>query len=161
LLSAGIGFIEGVGGIVNVEYGLLGNKRTGAFTAGLFGSIMWDEWAMKIDNEVIDRTYYASGFRIAYRYDLIRRLEMYVSLWTGMIYIEDYVVSVTFPYRYDPTFGITYIGRPSYKKHPNNMFIWQGGGYLGFRYHFSNVVGLYVEGGYGIPIIHGGFTFSL
>jgi hypothetical protein len=38
--------------------------------------------------------------------------------------------------------------------------MWQGGGYLGFRYHFSNVVGVYVEGGYGIPIINAGFAFS-
>jgi hypothetical protein len=161
LLSAGIGFIDGVGGIVNVEYGLVGNKKAGVLTAGLFGSIMWDDWTMNIYPEAVDRKHYSAGFRMAYRYDLICRLEMYVALWTGMIYMEDYAVGGSLPYSYyDPTAGTTVTSKPSYGKYPHNTLMWQGGGYLGFRYHFCNVAGLYVEGGYGLPVINGGVTFS-
>jgi hypothetical protein len=150
LLSAGVGFIEGVGANINVEYGLLGNRKTGALMVGLFGSIMWHSW---LPREIfsgwpgadIDRNFYTVGFRTAYRYDLTRRFEIYVALWTGMIYSEDYSMTTI---------------APSSEKCPCNKYMWQGGGYLGFRYHFSNVVGLYVEGGYGIPIINAGFAFS-
>jgi hypothetical protein len=161
LVNAGIGFIEGVGGMFGVDYGLVGNRKTGVLTAGIFGSIMWSDWTSEWSRETLDRKYYSAGFRVAYRHDLVRRLEMYVAFWTGMVYLEDYAVSggISYPYPYyDPNRKEQWA---PYEKYPHNTFMWHGGGYLGFRYRFSDAVGLYVEGGYGVPVINSGFTFSL
>jgi hypothetical protein len=164
LLSAGAGFIEGAGVNINVEYGLVGNRRTGALMAGLFGSIMWSAVShssiLDVSIPDTDRTYYTVGFRTAYHYELLHRLEIYVALWTGVIYLKDYMVSADYSYDYWDSTGFSHHQGSGAKKYPYNEYLWQGGGYLGFRYHFSNAVGLYVEGGYCISIINAGFTFS-
>jgi hypothetical protein len=168
LLSAGAGFIEGAGVNINVEYGLVGNRKTGALTAGLFGSGMWHSRPLRefyggAPDADIDESYYAAGIRATYRYELLHRLEIYVALWTGMLCHKGYAVSFNL-YQSGHWEGSTYYssgGRSNrYEKFPVYEYLWHGGGYLGFRYHFSNAVGLYVEGGYGIPIINAGFTFS-
>jgi hypothetical protein len=167
LISAGAGFIEGAGVNINVEYGLLGNRKTGALMAGLFGSGMWYSRSLRefhggAPDADIDETYYAAGIRATYRYELLHRLEIYVTLWTGMLCQKGYAVG--FDHRSGYWEGSVYYssgGRSNrYEKYPFYEYLWQGGGYLGFRYHFSNAVGLYVEGGYGISIINAGFAFS-
>jgi hypothetical protein len=165
LLSVGIGFIEGVGVNINMEYGLLGNRKTGALMAGLFGSGMWGavshDRIFGVSIPDTDRAYYTFGFRTAYRYELLHRLEIYMALWTGMIYLQDYMVSADYSYDYWDSTGLSHHKGSGSQKYSHNEYMWQGGGYLGFRYHFSNIVGLYIEGGYGVPVISGGLALSL
>ncbi|MDR0668256.1 MAG: hypothetical protein LBF90_06535 [Prevotellaceae bacterium] len=101
LLNTGIGFIEDVGITVNVEYGLLGNRKTGALTAGLFASGMWGvetyDWIPGMSIPDTDRANYTLGLRTAYRYELLRRLEIYVAFWTGMMYDKGHIAHVKFP----------------------------------------------------------------
>jgi hypothetical protein len=163
LISSGVGFITGTGAMLAIEYGLLGNNRTGVLGIGLFGSVLWDEWTTTLSptHKPIPRSFYSGALRTTYRYELVKTLEIYVVLWGGLIYTKDKTVYFSSGYQpFDPWRSSEPPRPPTYKEHNIRTLELQGGGYFGIRYHFSRYVGLYAEGGYGLPVISAGLSFS-
>ncbi len=152
LISPGVGFVEGTGVILNFDYGIYGSsQQSGAATLGLFGSYIWGDSKSEsygIKGNGLRSTIVA--LRLTYRYEPIRSLELYAAFRVGLCFqYENIKLPIT-----------NYMGLTSEANSINKETTFQGGAYVGIRYRFSKPVGLFVEGGYGLPAMNVGLTFS-
>ncbi|MBP6313527.1 MAG: hypothetical protein WAR83_13765 [Flavobacteriales bacterium] len=132
--KAGPGII-GIGGLVGLKASrsssIYGDYRSTHLVVGVRGTYHWNEWHGREDLDIYGGVMFGANIRVSEKYDYNT-------------------------YGYNYYYGNTVTGR-TVNTLANNYPIYDV--FVGARYMFANVLGVYAEVGPGVTLVNGGLTF--